>query len=233
LRRAARSDNNSNTGMRANLKHSALRFIKRRATGSQTMSCNELILASASPRRNMLLQAAGLEFDVVESGIEEVRRDRENAPDFALRMACEKALEVSARYPHAIVLAADTIVECEGQILGKPADSAVARAMLSVLSGNTHTVVTAFAIAHAGAVAESAPVISRVTFRRLSPAEIAAYVAGGDPLDKAGAYGIQSIGAGFIERVDGARDNVMGLPVREVLAALRRHGIVPARTAEN
>ena len=195
------------------------------------MSHTELILASASPRRKMLLEAAGLDFDIVESGIEEVRREGENAPDFALRMAEEKALDVSVRCPDAIVLAADTIVECNGQILGKPADSAAACAMLTMLSGNMHTVVTAFAIARAGAIAESSPVTSRVTFRKLSADEIAAYVAGGDPLDKAGAYGIQSIGAGFIERVEGARDNVMGLPVREVLAALQRHGVAAARAA--
>lgn len=191
-------------------------------------SSSKLILASASPRRKTLLGATGLDFEIVESQIAEVRRDGESAPDFAVRMACEKALKVSTRFRDALVLAADTIVECDGQILGKPIDAAVAHAMLRTLSGNTHTVVTAFAIARAGAVTESMPVTSRVTFRALSAAEIAAYVASGDPLDKAGAYGIQNAGAGFIERVEGARDNVMGLPVREVLAALRRHGIAPS-----
>jgi len=193
------------------------------------MSSIKLILASASPRRKMLLGAAGVSFEIVESRIDEVRDDGENATDFALRMAREKALSVSVRFPDAIVLAADTIVECAGQILGKPADAAAARAMLRTLSGNTHTVVTAFAIARAGAVAESMPVMSRVTFRALSPEEIAAYVATGEPLDKAGAYGIQDAGAGFILQVEGARDNVMGLPLSEVLAALRRHGIAPTR----
>jgi len=195
---------------------------------SMKSSSSKLILASASPRRKTLLGATGLDFEIVESQIAEVRRDGESAPDFAVRMACEKALKVSTRFRDALVLAADTIVECDGQILGKPTDAADAHAMLRTLSGNTHTVVTAFAIARAGAVTESMPVTSRVTFRALSPAEIAAYVASGDPLDKAGAYGIQNVGAGFIERVEGARDNVMGLPVREVLAALRRHGIAPS-----
>lgn len=177
----------------------------------------------------MLLGAAGVAFEIVESRIDEIRHDGENALDFALRMAHEKALSVSHRFPDTLVLAADTIVECDGQILGKPADAAAARTILRRLSGNTHTVVTAFAIARGGTVSESVPVLSRVTFRALSPEEIAAYVATGDPLDKAGAYGIQDAGAGFIERVDGARDNVMGLPVREVLAALRRHGIAASR----
>jgi septum formation protein len=184
-----------------------------------------LILASGSPRRKTLLEAAGLHFDIVESGIDEIRREGESAIDFARRMACEKALNVSARCPTALVLAADTIVECEGHILGKPVDPAEARAMLQALSGNTQSVVTAFAIASARTIAESLAIISRVTFRRLSSDEIAAYVASGAPLDKAGAYGIQDAGAGFIAHLEGSRDNVMGLPVREVLAALRRHGL--------
>jgi nucleoside triphosphate pyrophosphatase len=184
-----------------------------------------LVLASASPRRKTLLEAAGLFFEIVESGIDEIRRDGESAIDFAMRMAAEKALNVSASRPDALVLAADTIVECDGQILGKPVDPAEARAMLQTLSGNTHTVVTAFAIASESTIADSLSVISRVTFRRLSSDEIAEYVASGAPLDKAGAYGIQDAGAGFIARVEGSRDNVMGLPVREVLAALRRLGL--------
>jgi septum formation protein len=184
-----------------------------------------LVLASGSPRRKTLLEAAGLLFEIVESGIDEIRREGESAIDFAMRMAAEKALNVSARRPAALVLAADTIVECEGQILGKPADPAEARAMLQTLSGNTHTVVTAFAIGLANAISDRQSVVSRVIFRRLSSDEIAEYVASGAPLDKAGAYGIQDAGAGFIAHVEGSRDNVMGLPVREVLAALRRHGL--------
>jgi len=192
---------------------------------SATVNSLRLVLASASPRRKTLLEAAGLSFEIVESGIDEIRRDGENASDFATRMAVEKALNVSARRPVALVIAADTIVECAGLILGKPADPAEARAMLATLSGNTHTVVTAFAIASARTIADSLAVVSRVTFRVLSNEEIAAYVATGAPLDKAGAYGIQDAGAGFIAHVEGSRDNVMGLPVREVLAALRRHGL--------
>jgi septum formation protein len=192
---------------------------------SKGQSSIRLILASASPRRRVLLGATGLAFEIVESGIEEIRRDGEGGIDFASRMAREKALNVSDRIRDALVLAADTIVECDGRIFGKPADAAQACAMLQMLSGNTHTVVTAFAIASARAIAESQAIISRVTFHVLSLAEITAYVATGEPLDKAGAYGIQDRGAAFIEHVEGSRDNVMGLPVREVLAALRRHGI--------
>ncbi|MBI3758340.1 MAG: septum formation protein Maf [Deltaproteobacteria bacterium] len=193
-----------------------------------------LVLASASPRRKSLLEAAGIAFEIVESGIDEVRLDGEGGADFALRMAREKVLNVSTRVPDALVLAADTIVECDGRILGKPIDAAEACSMLQTLSGNTHTVVTAFAIASAGAISESAPILSRVTFRPLSVEEIADYVATGQPLDKAGSYGIQDAGAGFITQVEGERDNVMGLPVREVLEALRRHGIVtsPVKSSE-
>jgi septum formation protein len=189
------------------------------------MNAVKLILASASPRRKTLLAAAGVDFEIIESGIPEIRREDESARDFALRMAREKALSVSPRFPGAIVLAADTTVECNGEILGKPDDAADARRMLCVLSGKTHTVVTAFALARADAIVENIPVNSRVTFRPLACAEIDAYIATGEPLDKAGAYGIQGAGAGFIAQVEGPRDNVMGLPVREVLAALRRNGI--------
>ncbi len=182
-----------------------------------------LILASGSPRRKSLLSAAGIAFEVVESGVDEIRGACETAPEFALRVARDKALSVSARFPVPIVLGADTVVECDGEILGKPRESADARRMLTLLSGNTHRVVTAFALARAGTVLESAAVTSGVTFRHLSPAEITAYIETGEPVDKAGAYGIQGVGGAFISAVDGSRDNVMGLPVDQVLRALRAH----------
>lgn len=184
-----------------------------------------LVLASGSPRRRELLARAGLEFECAPSDVVEMRSPGEGAREFALRMAREKALAVSARIPGALVIAADTIVECGGEILLKPADADDARRMLRALSGRAHTVVTAFALARAGALAAGDAVESRVTFRSLSDAEIEDYILSGEPLDKAGAYGIQGAGGGFIVRVDGPRDNVMGLPVEQVLAALRRNGI--------
>jgi septum formation protein len=184
-----------------------------------------LILASASPRRHQLLTEAGVSFQVVESGIAEDVIAGENAADYALRVASDKAIAVSARMPDDLVLAADTVVECGGKILGKPADQAEARAMLQTLSGRTHRVITAFALARSGRILESDSVASRVTFRKLSAPEIEAYVASGEPLDKAGAYGIQDKGGEFIAAVEGSRDNVMGLPTREVLAMLERHGV--------
>jgi septum formation protein len=191
------------------------------------MCQTRLILASGSPRRKALLCAAGLRFDVIESGISEMRAAGESGRDYALRTACEKALSVSARVPDTLVLAADTVVVCDDEILVKPNDQDEARQMLAMLSGRTHTVVTAYALALASAILEAEPILSQVTFRPLSNSEIDEYVATGEPLDKAGAYGIQGRGSDFIAMVAGARDNVMGLPMREVLAALARLGICP------
>jgi septum formation protein len=188
-------------------------------------TASKLILASGSPRRRELLTRAQIEFEVVQSGFEEIRDPHEGARDYALRMAREKALAVARNHPTRLVLAADTVVECEGEILEKPADDTDATRMLTTLSGRTHTVVTAFAIASNGEVITRQAVLSRVTFRTLSSEEIATYIATGEPFDKAGAYGIQGIGGGFIAHVEGSRDNVMGLPTEEVIAALRQHGI--------
>jgi nucleoside triphosphate pyrophosphatase len=184
-----------------------------------------VILASASPRRRQLLGAANLEFDVIESLVPEQHIAGEPARDYALRMARDKARAVSSRYPDAIVIGADTIVVCEGQILEKPADANDARRMLAMLSARTHTVVTAYALARDGNILESSPVESRVTFRKLADAEIDEYIATDEPYDKAGAYGIQGVGGGFIAHVDGSRDNVMGLPTERVVAALARFGL--------
>jgi septum formation protein len=185
-----------------------------------------LILASGSPRRRELLARAQIDFEVMQSGLEEVRAPGESARDYALRMAREKTLAVSDRHPGHTVLGADTVVECNGEILEKPVDAPDATRMLTALSGRTHTVVTAFAIASNGKIIAGEAVASRVTFRPLTPQEIAAYIETREPFDKAGAYGIQGIGGGFISQVDGSRDNVMGLPTDAVIAALRANGIL-------
>jgi septum formation protein len=189
------------------------------------MAAPRLILASTSPRRRALLAAAGVEFELAESGVEEQRLGNEPTTEFALRMAAEKALAVSRLAREALVLGADTVVECGGEILGKPRDHADAHRMLRALSSRFHTVVTAFALARNARVVESHAVVSRVRFRELGDHEIDAYIRTGEPMDKAGAYGIQAEGAGLVVEVEGERDNVMGLPVGEVLAALGRHGI--------
>jgi septum formation protein len=187
---------------------------------------SKLILASGSPRRRELLTRARVDFEVVQSDLEEVRHPNESARDYASRMAREKALAVSARHPHRMVLGADTVVECDGVILEKPSDATDAARMLTTLSGNTHTVVTAFAIASNQKIVANDAILSRVTFRALTAEEITSYIATGEPFDKAGAYGIQGIGGGFISHVEGSRDNVMGLPTDEVIVALTRHGII-------
>ena len=184
-----------------------------------------LILASGSPRRRQLLSAAGLSFDVIESGVEEFRLPDESARDYTLRTATEKARAVSLRTPTAIVVGADTIVVCDGEILEKPISLIDARRMLGMLSARTHVVITAFAIVRAGAILERDRVESSVTFRALSDSEITEYLATGEPFDKAGAYGIQGLGGGFIASVEGSRDDVMGLPTTRVLEALARCGI--------
>jgi septum formation protein len=185
----------------------------------------KVILASGSPRRRQLLARAGIEFDVIESMVPEQHIAGEPARDYALRMARDKAIAVSSRFREANVIGADTIVVCETQILEKPADAADARRMLAMLSARTHTVVTAFALARDGKILETSPVESDVTFRKLSDAEIEDYIATDEPFDKAGAYGIQGVGGGFISHVEGSRDNVMGLPTERVVAALARHGV--------
>jgi septum formation protein len=189
-------------------------------------NASKLILASGSPRRRELLTRARIDFEVVQSGLDEVREPHESAREYALRMARDKALAVSKRHVERFVLAADTVVECDGVILEKPVDASDATRMLNALSGRTHTVVTAFAIASNGKVVANEAVASRVTFRALTADEIASYIATGEPFDKAGAYGIQGIGGGFITHVEGSRDNVMGLPTDEVIAALRRHEMI-------
>jgi septum formation protein len=188
------------------------------------MTSPRLVLASASPRRKDLLAAAGVKFTIVASGIDETRADHEDAATYAERIAQAKALNVSQRGPEPLVLGADTVVELRGMSLLKPDDAADARRMLRLLSGETHTVVTAFALAQGGRLLESAPLTARVTFRQLADPEVEAYLATGEPFDKAGSYGIQGVGADFIAAVEGGRDTVMGLPVAAVLAALRRQG---------
>ena len=188
----------------------------------------KVILASASPRRRQLLAKAGIAFDAIESQMPEQHVAGEPPHDYAIRMARDKAHAVSSRFRDAIVVGADTIVVCEDRILEKPADVADARRMLITLSGRTHTVITAFALARSGTILESSPVESRVTFRKLADDEIDDYIATDEPFDKAGSYGIQGVGGGFISDVEGSRDNVMGLPTDAVVAALARYGVKPS-----
>ena len=178
-----------------------------------------LILASQSPRREELLRAAGLAFRVVAPTGDDVPPPHARSfPAVAKRMALRKAESVAAR-TRGLVVGADTIVVCEGRILGKPADAREARRMLRLLSGKRHRVYTGVALV-SGERRRLGCERTEVTFRDLSEAEIRRYVATGEPLDKAGAYAIQGLGAALVHRVEGCYTNVIGLPVPLLLEML-------------
>jgi septum formation protein len=188
---------------------------------SADAASSSLILASASPRRRWLLGALGVTFSVLPVDIDERPRPGENPAAFARRMAWEKAraaLGLHGRW----VLGADTVVELDGRIFGKPVDGEDAVAMLGCLSGRTHLVRTGVTLLDpSGVAAEQALVTTEVSFRPLDAATIAAYVATGEPLDKAGAYAIQGEGAHLVDAVVGSYTNVIGLPLPEVATWLR------------
>jgi septum formation protein len=183
-----------------------------------------IILASGSPRRHQLLDMLGIPHQVDPSDVPEVPAPGEPAERVAVRLAGEKATQVAARHPGTPVLAADTVVALGSRLLGKPASAAEAGRMLAELSGREHRVVTAVALAHDGRV-EQRHDVTRVWFRPLTPQTIEAYVATGEPMDKAGAYGVQGYGAVLVERIEGDFFSVMGLPVRLVVELLEVAGV--------
>lgn len=184
-----------------------------------------LILASASPRRQELLRDAGLVFDVVPSRLPETPRTDESPEAAVERLAREKALHVARQFPGCPVLAADTAVVLDEAFLGKPADAEDARRMLRALSGREHRVLTGYALT-LNDDTRSAVCTTRVSFRDLTDGDIDAYIATGEPMDKAGAYAIQGEGAHLVRERHGSRDNVIGLPVDEVLALCHEMKIV-------
>lgn len=184
------------------------------------------ILASASPRRAELLRGAGQRFAIVPSRVDESRRPGEDAFAYAGRVAGEKAREVASRKGGRWVLGADTVVILDGEPLGKPEDRAQARSMLQSLSGRAHVVATAVVLVDpAGRIFARRIVHSDVVFRPLKATEIDFYVASGEPLDKAGAYGIQGGARGFVAEVRGSTTNVVGLPMDETAEILRAAGL--------
>jgi septum formation protein len=188
-----------------------------------------LILASASPRRIELLRQLGAPFAVRPSGAEEMPRRGEDGVAFARRAARDKAEAVAAANPRAWVIGADTVVLLDGEILGKPRDESDARRMLRSLSGRRHRVVTAVALVAPGGVAcEELAIETAVEFHILAEAEIDAYVATGEPSDKAGAYAIQGGAQAFVRAVEGSLTNVVGLPLEEVRALFLRHRLLGA-----
>jgi septum formation protein len=191
-------------------------------------SNDKIILASGSPRRQLFLAGLGLDFAVVIADVDETGRTGETPPAFVRRLALAKAAAVAAAHPEAWVIGADTVVVLAGAILGKPADPDDALAMLTRLAGRTHEVWTGFAVMRDEAVAIAREVRTEVTFVTAAAAVLAAYVATGEPLDKAGAYGIQGRGGVLVERIDGSHSNVVGLPMAELVEELLGLGaIVP------
>lgn len=187
------------------------------------MGQTALVLASGSPRRRAFLEQLGLTFTVTPAELDERVHQGELPAAYVERLAREKAQAVAARHLGARVLAADTTVVLEEEILGKPADGAEALAMLRRLSGRTHRVLTGVALA--GETLRARVVETRVVFREASEAELSWYVASGEPLDKAGAYGLQGIGGFLVRRIEGSHSNVIGLPLAETLELLAADGL--------
>jgi len=200
-----------------------------------------LILASSSPRRQELLREIGIPFQVHAAHINEDQIAGEDAREYALRLAREKAQAVAAHYPQSYVLGADTIVVVDGEVLGKPKDHADAARMLRILSGRSHEVTTAVSLLAPGTVApgtvapstvapctrtETRACTTKVYFRKLTEDEIQQYVASGEPMDKAGAYAIQGGASRWTNRIEGEWSNVVGLPLSLVTDLLRTYGLM-------
>lgn len=196
------------------------------ASGYLTSMKTPVILASNSPRRKELLQQVGIPFVADPADVDESVRPGELPAVYAVRVALDKGRVAAKRAGKGIVLAADTIVLVDGSILGKPSGADEAVSILKRLSGREHEVITGVAIIEAASGKELARhETTRVRFRRLKEQEIKAYVATGEPLDKAGAYGIQGKGALLVERIDGCYFNVVGLPLSMVENMLYDFGI--------
>jgi septum formation protein len=186
------------------------------------MSRPRVFLASASPRRRDLLNLVGIDHEVRPANIDETYLPGEQPRDHAERLAREKAIAIDGS--DSITIGSDTIVVVDGQVLGKPRDRAHAAEMLRQLSGRSHIVMTGVAARWRGVLASGLEEVG-VTFRRLTDDEIERYIDTGEPMDKAGAYGIQGFGATIVDRVDGDYFAVMGLPLNRLVRLLRALGL--------
>ena len=189
-----------------------------------------LILASASPRRKEMLAKLGLDFEVLAAEVDELPLNGESPQDFVLRAAIEKASDIAGNHPDAWVLGADTIVVHRGDILGKPKDAGDALKLLMRLSGQMHKVLTGCCLKwEQKNISVSQVIATDVYFSAFSEAIAAAYVATGEPLDKAGAYGIQGCGGVLVEKINGSYSNVVGLPLAETVDEMLRYKIIQPR----
>lgn len=196
-------------------------------------SRGHIILASNSPRRRELLLSVGIGFDVIPADVDESYLLGERFDEHVTRLSEEKARAIADRFPGAFVLGSDTIVVIDDTLLGKPGDESEAQAMLSRLSGRTHTVFTGFClIAKTTGIKRAGFVSSKVTMKELTSDEIEAYVATGEPMDKAGAYAIQGYSAYMVARVEGSYTTIVGLPLTEVIGLLKEVGAIEFRPAE-
>ena len=183
-----------------------------------------IILASKSPRRRQLLSMMGLDFTVQTADIDETMDPSQTPAHEVAAVSARKAAKIAAMHPDDVIVSADTIVVIDGKILGKPKDEQDAARMLRLLSGRTHTVYTGLTV-HADGESKTQVVGTDVTFRELTDAEIAAYIKTKEPMDKAGAYGIQGYGSMFVSHLDGDYFCVMGLPVCTLAGMLRSAGV--------
>jgi len=188
------------------------------------MPVPRIVLASASPRRRELLELIGIRYTAVPADIDESIIGAEKGAALAERLAREKAAVVAQRYPDAFIIAADTVVDLNGSLMAKPGTEAEAFEMLRALSGKTHIVFTGIACAFNGKIISAIDEVS-VTFRNLSDAELHAYIATGEPMDKAGAYGIQGYGATIVQRIDGDYFAVMGLSLVRLVNIMKQLGV--------
>jgi septum formation protein len=185
------------------------------------------ILASASPRRRELLKSMGFDFIVIPSGVDEKFLEGESVSEHVLRLSQEKALAIAERNPEAWVLGADTVVIIDTEVLGKPGSKEEAREMLMRLSGKKHRVLTGFSVVRTSVnVVKSELVESSVFFKDVSADELEWYIDTEEPYDKAGGYAVQGKAASFVKEIRGSHTNVIGLPLSEVVAALKEVGAI-------
>ena len=193
----------------------------------------KFILASSSPRRRELLASIGLEFDVLPSHVPEIHQEGEAPEEYVARLSRDKAHALATEHPTRWVIAADTTVHLEEELLEKPVDRADAIRILGTIAGKTHVVYTGVTLEnHGEAYRDTRVAETEVRMLPLTPPEIEWYVATGEPLDKAGAYAAQGIGAMFIESIHGSYTNVVGLPLATLFQMLRRAGIDPLAQPE-
>lgn len=202
-------------------------FSPKLTRNDKTVSSSRLILASASPRRKELLELAEIDFGVIPADVDESLLPGEEPTRHVLRLSEKKALAVADRYPDAWVIGADTLVTLRGEIFGKPRQPSEATAMLRKLSGLRHSVITGFTILRkaTGALHREA-VTSRVVFREITENELRWYLKTSEPYDKAGGYAAQGKASLFIKEIQGSFTNVVGLPLCEVIGALKKLGAI-------